>query len=80
MFRRLSWLVVGAGFGFGVSFWAMRLLRRTAQRYTPERVTDDLAAAVRSFGQDLRAAATEGRRAMHEREDELRAGVGTRSR
>jgi hypothetical protein len=80
MFRRLFWLVVGAGFGFGVSFWLMRFVKQTVGRYSPERVSDDLAGAVRSFGQDLRAAATEGRMAMREREEELRAAVDTRSR
>ena len=73
MFRRLFWLIIGAGFGFGVSFWIMRFVRETVQRYTPERVSADLADAIRSFGTDLRAAVAEGREAMHEREAELRA-------
>jgi hypothetical protein len=80
MFRRLFWLVIGAGFGFGVSFWVMRFVRQTVERYSPERVSDDLASAIRAFGQDLRAAAAEGRLAMREREEELRAAVETRSR
>lgn len=78
MFRRLFWLVIGAGFGFGVSFWLMRFVRETAARYTPERVSSDLADAVRGFGQDLRAAVAEGREAMREREEELRAGTSAR--
>lgn len=80
MFRRLFWLVIGAGFGFGVSFWLMRFVKGTIERYSPERVSDDLASAIRAFGQDLRAAATEGRLAMQEREEELRAAVETRTR
>ena len=80
MFRRLFWLVIGAGFGFGVSFWLMRFVRQTVERYSPERVSDDVAAAIRAFGQDVRAAAAEGRMAMREREEELRAAVETRSR
>jgi hypothetical protein len=80
MFRRLFWLVMGAGFGFGVSFWLMRFVKQTVERYSPERVSDDLAGAIRAFGADLRAAATEGRLAMREREEELRAVVETRSR
>jgi hypothetical protein len=80
MFRRLFWLVLGAGFGFGVSFWVVRTVRETVQRYTPERVSADLAGAIRGFGQDLRAAATEGREAMREREAEIRADLrGSRS-
>jgi hypothetical protein len=75
MFRRLFWLIMGAGFGFGASFWIMRFVRETAARYTPERVSADLADALRSFGGDLRAAVAEGREAMREREAELRLEV-----
>lgn len=75
MFRRLFWLIVGAGFGFGVSFWVMRFVRETAARYTPERVSADLADSIKSLGADLRAAVAEGREAMREREAQLRADV-----
>jgi hypothetical protein len=80
VFRRLFWLVTGAGFGFGVSFWLMRFVKETAQRYAPERVSSDVTNGLRAFGHDLRAAATEGRLAMVEREAALRAEVETRSR
>ncbi len=73
MFKRLFWLMVGAGFGFGMSFWIMRVVRETAARYTPERLSSDLVGAVRQLGADLRAAVTEGRTAMREREAELRS-------
>ena len=73
MFKRLFWLMVGAGFGFGVSFWLLRFVRQTIDRYTPERMSSDLAGALRAFGEDLRAAVAEGREAMREREDEIRA-------
>jgi hypothetical protein len=79
MFKRLLWLVVGAGFGFGVSFWLMRFVRQTVERYTPERMSSDLSGALRAFGEDLRAAVAEGREAMREREGEIRADLeGTR--
>ena len=73
MLRRLFWLLIGAGFGFGASFWIMRFVRETAARYTPERVSADLAGAIKGLGTDLRAAVAEGREAMREREAELRA-------
>jgi hypothetical protein len=73
VFRRLFWLLVGAGFGFGVSFWLMRFVRSTVERYSPEKVSADLAGALRDLGSDLRAAVAEGREAMREREAELRA-------
>ena len=75
MFRRIFWLLMGAGFGFGASFWMTRFVKSTMERYTPERVSADLAEAIKSFGQDLRAAVAEGREAMVEREAELRAEI-----
>lgn len=73
MFRRLLWLVIGAGFGFGVSFWITRAVKETMQRYSPEQVSADLAGALKGLGTDLRAAVAEGREAMIEREAEIRA-------
>jgi len=79
VFKRLFWLLVGVGFGFGVSFWLMRFVRETIERYSPERVSNDLGEALKAFGQDLREAVREGRLAMAEREEELRSAVETRS-
>jgi hypothetical protein len=80
VFKRLLWLVVGAGFGFGVSFWLMRFVKETVDRYTPERVSGDLADAIRSFGHDFRAAVADGRDAMREREQEIREELATTHR
>ena len=80
MFKRVFWLLVGAGFGFGVSFWLTRFVRSTVERYTPERVSADLAGALRSLGTDIRAAVAEGREAMREREAELRTELESRNR
>jgi hypothetical protein len=78
VFRRLFWLLVGAGFGFGVSFWIMRFVRDTIERYSPERVSSDLAGALRNLGTDLRAAVAEGREGMRDAEAELRARLEDR--
>jgi hypothetical protein len=80
MFKRLLWLVIGAAFGFGVSFWVMRFVRSTVERWTPERVSADLAGALRQFGSDLRTAVAEGRAAMEERESEIRADLDEHTR
>ena len=72
MFKRLFWLIVGAGFGFGMSFWLMRFVRQTMERYSPERVSSDLSGALRQFGADLRDAVAEGREGMREAEEQLR--------
>jgi hypothetical protein len=75
MLRRLFWLTVGAGFGFGASFWVTRRVRERIARYTPQRMSSDMAQAVRGFSGDVRAAVSEGREAMRAREVELRAKV-----
>jgi hypothetical protein len=75
VFKRIFWLAIGLGLGFGMSFWFMRFLRETIDRYRPERVSQDLAGAISKLGDDLRAAVREGRMAMAEREEELRAEV-----
>jgi hypothetical protein len=80
VFKRLFWLMIGVGFGFGVSFWLMRFVRETMQRYTPERVSSDLTEAMKGLGADLRAAVAEGREAMREREAEIRAELASNRR
>jgi hypothetical protein len=65
MFKRLFWLMMGAGFGFGMSLWVQRTVKRTAARYSPPRVAGDFAANVRS-------AVSEGRDVMRAREAALR--------
>ncbi|MBW3557490.1 MAG: hypothetical protein KY454_11210 [Actinobacteria bacterium] len=72
MFKRLFWLAVGVGLGFGVSFWLMRFVRSTVERYAPEQLSSDFASAIKGLGSDLRDAVAEGREAMREREAQLR--------
>ena len=64
MFRRLLWLVMGVGFGFGMSFWTIRFVKQTA--------------ALKGLGTDIRVAVAEGREAMREREHELRSNASLR--
>src|SRR5580704_12538513 len=80
MFKRLFWLLVGASFGFGASFWLARAVRQTIERYAPERLSSELAQAARGLGQDLRLAVADGRQAMRERELSLRRELDRRSR
>ncbi len=80
MFKRLFWLSVGLTAGFGTSFWLMRTVRRTVERFTPQRLTQDAVAGARTVGTELRAALDEGRTAMRQREAELRAEIERRTR
>ena len=75
MLKRLFWLVVGAGFGFGMSFWVTRAIREKVARFSPEAVSADLTKAMRDLGRDVRAAVSEGVTGMKEREAELRQAV-----
>jgi hypothetical protein len=72
MFKRLFWLVVGVGFGVGMSVWLMRFIKGTVERYSPDRVSADLSSALRQLGTDIADAVAEGRQGMHEAEAELR--------
>ena len=78
MFKRLFWLMTGAGLGFGMSFWIMRMVRETVERYSPQRLSSELSQAARGVGLDVRQAVAEGREAMRQHEAELRAQVATR--
>jgi hypothetical protein len=71
MFKRLFWLTVGAGFGFGASFWVTRAVRTTMARLSPTRMSSQLTS-------NVKAAVTEGREAMRQRERELRGEVEKR--
>lgn len=64
---------MGAVLGAGGSAWAQLRLRRRARRWGPT----GLAARARGLGADLSSAAAEGRRAMQDREAELRARFPT---
>ena len=75
MFKRLFWLTVGVGFGFGMSFWVSRTVKGKMARLAPDNVSAELAGALRQLGSDLRAAVAEGRDAMRAREAELRAEI-----
>ena len=54
-------------------------MRETVNRYSPERVSSDLAGALRSLGADLRAAVADGREAMREAEADLRDRIERRT-
>ena len=81
MFKRVTWLGVGLVAGFGASKWVERKARRRLARLIPGGLrTLDAGAEVRDRARelatgtlaDLRDAVAEGRRAMTNREVELR--------
>ena len=79
MFKRFFWLTTGAGFGFGMSLWVQRTVKRTAARYSPQRVSGGLTRTVKGYAGEFRAAVDEGREAMRARETALKAVNGSRT-
>jgi ATP-dependent RNA circularization protein (DNA/RNA ligase family) len=79
VFKRLFWLMIGAGFGFGMSLWVLRVVRETVERYSPHRISSELTEAARDVGADVLQALVEGREAMRQHEAELRAQVSRRT-
>ena len=72
MLKRLVWFLIGASLGTALCLWALAVARTKARRLAPARVAGEVSAGVRSFLDDVRDAAVEGRLAMREREAELR--------
>ncbi|MBN2621912.1 MAG: hypothetical protein JXA83_01030 [Acidimicrobiales bacterium] len=73
MLKRTFWFTTGATAGFGGAMWIRRQVLRTVRRYTPEQVQAEVSTSVRRLGTDLREVVTEARRAMADREAELRS-------
>lgn len=69
MFRRLFWIAVGVGIGFGV-VWAVW---RAGRRLSPDRLGRDLAAAVREAAGTVADALREGAAEARATEERLRA-------
>ncbi len=70
--KRVFWLTVGYTAGIGSSFYAARKAKAVARRYTPEGLSGRVTDTVTGISRDVKAAVTEGRSAMREREAELR--------
>lgn len=79
MFKRIIWMGTGMAVGAGGAFWAKRRVEATVERYLPEQVADRAATQARNLGRTVRAAASEGRGAMRQREQELRRQVEDRT-
>ena len=73
MLRRVFWLFLGVGVGMGSSLWVTRRVKQVAARYTPARISNDMASSVRALGRDVRLSIRDGRMAMAQREAELRS-------
>lgn len=77
MFKRMRWMVMGASMGATGSVYVKHRLKRFLRAHTPPEVAHRAAQQART---ELRAAVTEGKEAMRQREAELRAEVHRRTR
>jgi hypothetical protein len=76
VFKRMRWMAMGMGVGATGSVWVRRRLRRFLKSYTPPAVATRAAASARN---EFKAAWTEGREAMRQREAELRGDTTRRT-
>jgi hypothetical protein len=70
--RRLFWV----GVGVAVTVVAVRWLQKQRRRYGPDAVGARLAQGSRDLAELVRVSLAEGRRAMAEKEAEIRASLG----
>lgn len=71
--KRVTWFVTGVAAGAAGTNYAARKVKRTAQQLAPANVARSAASSVRHGGRHLVDAVREGRSAMRDREDELKA-------
>ncbi len=78
--RRATWFVAGVAAGAGGANYAARQVRRRAEQLRPANVARSAADRARLGGRRVADAVREGRVAMRDREDELKARRDRRAR
>jgi hypothetical protein len=78
VFKRVRWMGMGAVAGLSASAWAQRRLRRTLEEHPTIQAGADAASTARWVTREVRAAFSDGRSAMADREASLRAEVAAR--
>lgn len=71
--KRVTWFVTGVAAGAAGTGYAKRKVRATAQQLAPVNVAKSAASRVKGSGKHLVDAVREGRSAMRDKEDELKA-------
>ncbi|MEJ7800289.1 MAG: hypothetical protein WKF60_07205 [Ilumatobacter sp.] len=71
--KRITWFVTGIAAGAAGTNYASRKVKQTAAQLAPANVARGAARTVRQSARRLADAASEGRSAMRDREDELKA-------
>ena len=73
MMKRVTWFVTGAAAGAAGAGYATRKVKRTAEQLKPVNVARTTVHRARVSGRSVVEAVREGRTAMRDREDELKA-------
>ncbi len=74
--RRVFWAFLGLGAGVTGAVLASRWLRRQAERAAPARLAREARSGLLDLSRLVAESIAEGRRAMREKEEELRARRG----
>ncbi len=73
--KRMVWTALGLGAGVATAVMVSRWMRRQRERYSPANIGRVASEGARDLGALFRDALDEGRRAMAEREAEIRASL-----
>ena len=73
--RRLFWLALGLGAGATMAVLAARRVRRASEAVAPANLAKEAQQALSDLGQLVRESLEAGRRAMAEKEAEVRAAL-----
>jgi hypothetical protein len=73
--RRLFWLAMGLGAGATMAVLAARRVRRASEAVAPANLAKQAQQALSDMGQLIRESLDAGRRAMTEKEAEVRAAL-----
>jgi hypothetical protein len=79
VFRRGFWVALGLGAGAASAVIASRWARKQADRVAPATIAREAKGGLLDLGKLVSESIAEGRRAMEERERELRAGMSVSS-
>jgi len=71
--RRIFWLALGLGAGAAGAVMSMRFVRRQSQRVAPATLAREARGGVMDLARLFSESIAEGKRAMAEKEDELRS-------
>jgi hypothetical protein len=72
--RRVFWLALGLGAGVTGAVLTMRAARRQAQKLAPANLAREARGGIMDLAKLVSESMAEGREAMREKEEELRAG------